>query len=212
MDQFKTTLQRCEETRRQMSVRQQLVSAMVGISVLAMLIAVGCGGGGTGVAQPGSNAYRIPFIAANDVAYIDAIVPHHEHALEMAQMEIDKGTRAQVKTMAQRMKTMQMAEITMLKNARKAITGSETVPSPPTDPHGEADMARLRAATGAQVDKEFLDHMIPHHAEGISIAHRAYPNLSRPDLIANANEVYNMQSREIGEMIALRGNIPQTGR
>lgn len=196
----------------QLSLRHRVIAGIAGTTIVISMIAAGCSGGGSGIAQSGVNAYRIPFIAASDVQYIDAIVPHHQHALEMAEMEIAKGTRANVKALAQRMKTMQMAEIALLKNARKALTGSDTVPAPPADPHNEGDMARLTAATGAQVDREFLDNMIPHHAEGISIAHRAYPNLSRADIVDNANDVYNNQSKEIGEMIALRGEIPQTGR
>ena len=68
----------------------------------------------------------------------------------------------------------------------------------------EADMMRLEQASGAQVDAEFLDHMIPHHAEGISIAHRALPNLQRSDVRDNANQVVAAQAREIGQMQSLR--------
>ena len=221
MLQQKTALHRFEEARRQMSVRMQLVSAMVSVSVLSMLVAAGCGGAGTGIAQPtpnptgqpsGSNAYFSPFTAANDVQYIDAIVPHHMHAIEMSDIELANGSSAAAKALARQFKAKQMEEITLLKNARKALTGNENVPPPPMDRHNMADLERQRAARGAQADKEFLDNMIPHHAEGISIAHRAYPNLRRPDVIANADDVYNTQAREIGQMIALRGATTQTGR
>ena len=220
----KTTLQRFEETRRQMSIKQQVVGSMVGVSVLSMLVAAGCGGGGTGGAQiptpqatatsqpTGRNAYFHPFTAANDVQYIDAIVPHHMHAIEMSDLELANGSSSAAKALARQFKAKQMAEITLLKAARKALTGDENVPMPPMNAHNESDLARQRAARGAQADKEFLDNMIPHHAEGISIAHRAYPNLRRPDVIANANDVYNTQAREIGQMIAIRGAVAQTGR
>lgn len=207
-----------------MSVRMQLVSAMVGVSVLSMLIAAGCGGGGTGFTQPtatpaatqggatGRNAYFIPFTAANDVQYIDAIVPHHMHAIETSTLVIENGSNAAVKTLARNIISTQQQEIALLKAERKALTGNENVPPPPPDRHSMSDIARLRAARGAQADKEFLDNMIPHHGEGVSIAHRAYPNLRRPRVIANADDVYNTQAREIGQMIALRGNTTQTGR
>ncbi|PQV62702.1 putative conserved protein, DUF305 family [Abditibacterium utsteinense] len=199
--------------QRQMSLRTKMVTAMVGVSVVTSLIVAGCGGGGSSNAQPtSSNRYFVPFTAQNDVAYIDAIVPHHMHAIEMSDIELQNGSSSAAKALAQQFKTKQTEEITLLKAARKALTGNENVPAPPMDQHNMNDLARQRAATGAQADKEFLDNMINHHAEGISIAHRAYPRLSRADVIANADDVYNTQAKEIGQMIALRGTTTQTGR
>ena len=198
--------------KRQMSLRTKMVAAMAGVSIVTSLIVAGCGGGGTGVAQPVTNKYYVPFTAASDVGYIDAIVPHHEHAIEMSNAEIANGSSAAAKALAQRFINKQEAEITLLKAARKAITGSDVIPTPPMDDHDMADLSRLKAARGAQSDKEFLDNMINHHAEGISIAHRAYPRLSRADVIANADDVFNTQAKEIGEMIAVRGTTTQTGR
>ncbi|MBC7526715.1 MAG: DUF305 domain-containing protein [Chthonomonadaceae bacterium] len=62
----------------------------------------------------------------------------------------------------------------------------------------------MDAAKGSQVDTLFLDNIIPHHAEGISIAHRALLQLQRQDVKDNANTVVSTQSREISEMQALR--------
>ena len=199
--------------QRAVTLRTKMVAGMVGISVVTSLIVAGCGGGGSSSAQPtSSNHYFVPFTAKSDVAYIDAIVPHHMHAMEMSEAEVANGSSAAAKALAQRIMTKQEDEITLLKAARKAITSSDTIPTPPTDTHDEADLNRLKAARGAQADKEFLDNMINHHAEGISIAHRAYPSLSRADVIANADDVFNTQAKEIGEMIALRGTTTQTGR
>lgn len=176
-----------------------------GISFLA-----GCGSGGGTTTVPGALAQTTtnrtvpPFIAKSDVEYIDAIVPHHQHAIEMAQMELDKGTRPEVKAIAQTIHDAQVQEIALLKNARRALTGQAEIPTPPNDPHMALDMQRLEAATGATVDAEFLDNMIPHHAEGISIAHRAQPSLVRQDVKDNAAQVVNTQARETGEMQALR--------
>lgn len=161
-------------------------------------------GGGNNGFRAHHNYYRVPFIPRSDVQYIDAIVPHHRHALEMAEMELAKGTRPEVKAMAQRMKEMQMEEIQLLVSIRRQLTGHARVPRPPRDPHMERDMRQLEAATGAEVDSLFIRDMIPHHAEGISIAHRALPHLRRPDVIQNAKDVIRNQATEIGEMQALR--------
>ena len=179
-----------------------LLAALAAVGLIA-----GCGGSDDNDNNGSSTSVNRtvpPFIPNGDVQYIDAIVPHHRMALRMAQMELDKGTRADVKALAQTIKDDQTAEIALLTTARQQLTGSATVPEPKTDPHMESDMAAMEAATGAMVDEMFLDDMIPHHAEGISIAHRALPSLTRTDVKDNANNVVSKQAREIGEMEALR--------
>jgi uncharacterized protein (DUF305 family) len=138
------------------------------------------------------------------VQFIDAIVPHHQMAAQMADIELQKGTRAEVKAMAQMMKDMQTQEIAVLQGARQALAGSSVVPTPPPDPHMEADHMQLQAASGADVDRLFLEHMIAHHAEGISLAHRALPNLQRAEVRQIATNIVDSQAKEIGDMHDLR--------
>ncbi|MGV3615141.1 MAG: DUF305 domain-containing protein [Fimbriimonas sp.] len=181
-------------------MNRPITLALAGIA----LIAAGCGGGGGNDDETSPNRTNPPFIALSDVEYIDAIVPHHEMALHMAEMEVAKGTRADVKALATRIRDAQTAEIAMLEEARRQLTGQAEVPPPPADPHMERDMNLMMSATGAEVDQMFLDDMIPHHAEGISIAHRALPNLDRTDVRQNAENVVSNQAAEIGEMEGMR--------
>lgn len=175
------------------------------VTILSFIAGCGSGDGTIATAQTSRNATIPPFIPNGDVQYIDAIVPHHQMALDMAQMELDKGTRAEVKALVQRIKDAQTVEIALLKRARQTLTGQAEIPPPPTDAHMQQDMATMQAMTaGPDVDAMFLTDMIPHHAEGISIAHRALPNLSRTDVRQNASEVVATQAKEIGEMQALR--------
>lgn len=82
---------------------------MLHASVLFALAAAAWIGAGTSSAQKqqAENVTVPPFIAANDVQFIDALVPHHEMAIRMADIELQKGTRAEVKAMAQMMKDAQ---------------------------------------------------------------------------------------------------------
>jgi uncharacterized protein (DUF305 family) len=193
------------------SLSRMSVPALLGASILVGLsFLAGCGSGSdnNATAQTTRNQTVPPFIPNGDVQYIDAIVPHHQMALEMAQMELDKGTRADVKALAQTIKDMQTSEIALLKSARQALTGQAEIPTPPTDAHMEKDMADMRAmAAGPMVDEMFLDDMIPHHSEAISLAHRALPSLSRADVKDNATNVISGQAKEIGEMQTLRGGM-----
>lgn len=147
-----------------------------------------------------------PYTPRNDVDFIEALVPHHEGAIQMAQIEVQKGTRAEVKTMAQQMIDQQAQEIAVMTSEYQAITGRSRVPSPPRDNHMRADMLVIQAASGAAVDEAFLEHMIPHHANAISLAHRALPFLRRQALKDLATNTENGQAAEIGEMQEMKAN------
>lgn len=177
---------------------------LAGLAAAAISVAVmGCGGSGTAMGG-GANAYTIPFTPQNDVQYIDAMVPHHLMAIDMAQMVLDRGSNAQVKAIAQAIKNAQGPEIATMKNARKALTGSDVIPAAPNDPYLDKMMMDMEAMSGNALDMMFLKSMIGHHSEAISIAERALDNLARADMRANAEAVISDQAREIGEMQALR--------
>ena len=145
-----------------------------------------------------------PYTPRGDVDFIEALVPHHQAAIEMAQMEVEKGTRPEVKAMAQQMIDDQTRELAVMQAEYKALTRRSKVPLPPRDNHMRADMTALESATGAAVDQTFLDDMIPHHAGALTLAHRARPFLRRQTLKDLAANIENAQAAEIGEMEQLK--------
>lgn len=145
-----------------------------------------------------------PYTPRGDVDFIEALVPHHQAAIQTATIEVQKGTRPEVKAMAQQMIDQQAQEIALMQAEYKSLTRRSQVPPPPRDNHMRADMAALRNATGAAVDQTFLGEMIPHHAGALSLAHRARPFLRRQALKDLAVNVENGQAAEIGEMAELK--------
>lgn len=166
------------------------------------------GGGDGGAADAGfrnadtspTGDRRVPYTPADDVAFIDFFVGHHQRAIDMANMVIERGARADVKALAQSIKDAQTAEIATMQAARQALTGQANSPAPPPDPHMDADMTAMMALSGTALDTRFLTEMIPHHAAGLPPAHRGRPNLQRPDMRKLALDIFAAQSREIGEM------------
>ena len=140
----------------------------------------------------------------SDVEFIDGMVPHHQSAATMADMELQRGSRADVKQLAQNIKDSQTAEIATMKSIRQQLTGSTDTP-PMNDPHMMSDMNAMMQLSGADLDATFLEDMIPHHSLAISMAHRAMPNLQRSDLKMLASSIYDAQAKEIGEMESMRG-------
>lgn len=102
------------------------------------------------------------------------------------------------------MKTMQQEEIARMPEIRLRVEGSDRIAAL-KDPHSEVDMAELDAAMGANVDRVFLENMVPHHAGAVSLSHRALENLSDPELREMAEMTVVMQTREMNEMLDMLG-------
>ena len=170
--------------------------------------------GGSGAADGGAPSTsggglvgdrRVPLIPRHDVEFIDFFIPHHEQAVRLARLEVERGGAEEVKRLAQLIVEDQTTELASLRAARRELTGSENPPPPPPDPHMEADVAALRAASGAEADRIFLDNMIPHHASGVDVAHRSEGRVRLADLRFLAEHFFEEQARQIGEMKALLG-------
>jgi uncharacterized protein (DUF305 family) len=149
-----------------------------------------------------ANAYfatkdqRVPFAPQDDTQFIDTMVPHHEMAVMMADMELEHGSNAGVKAMVQMMKDAQLAEIAEMKASRQEIAGSSDIPKM-DDAHMKADMQAMESLRGAELDRHFLEEMLPHHAGALVVAHGALPNLENADMRALAAKIVQDQTEEI---------------
>lgn len=154
-------------------------------------------------APPPVGDRRIPFMPANDVQFIDYFVEHHRDAVEMADMVIERGSAADVKSLAQQVRDAQTKEIKELQATRRRLTGNTTPVPLPHDSHMMSEMEHMRTLSGAELDYDFLEEMIPHHGSGITPARHAVPHLCRFNLVRMAVQIYSDQAEEIGQMIDL---------
>ena len=136
----------------------------------------------------------------SDVEFIDAMIPHHEMALEMTDVVLQKGSSAEVKAMARAMKDAQTVEIAEMKTIRTRVGGSTEAPTAHHDDHMQADMEKLMAASGDALDRLFLEEMLPHHAGAITMAHTALPYLKESELQVMAQKIIADQAKEIGHL------------
>lgn len=79
------------------------------------------------------------------------------------------------------------------------LAGSGEVPDHQGE-HAEADMKMMMEATGAALDRLFLEEMLPHHAGAITMAHEALPYLEQSELRAMASQIIGDQAKEIGQI------------
>lgn len=143
-----------------------------------------------------------------DVAFAQRMIPHHEQAIEMADMVLERGASAEVKALATRIKEAQGPEIELMRgwleqwgedttNAEPhAGMGSSDEPTMMTD----ADMDDLEKASGAELDKLFLEMMIRHHEGAIAMAETEVSDGEFPDAVKLAKQIMQAQDAEIDEM------------
>jgi uncharacterized protein (DUF305 family) len=188
-----------------------LVSA-VSLAVVAVL--AGCSGTG----EPGhdmgdmtseSSSEQQTDEAASfndaDVMFAQMMIPHHQQAIEMSDVLLDKdGIDAQVTDLATQIKQAQGPEIDTL-SQWLAEWGAE----PAADGgHGsmgdgmmsEDDMQALDEAQGAEAQRLFLEQMIAHHKGAIEMAQTEVEDGENPQAVAMAQTIVETQSSEIETM------------
>ena len=161
----------------------------------ALLLAA-CGGGddpaGTGTGT-GTGADR---------AFAAAMVPHHESAVDMAEIALRRGESAFVRGLARDVVRSQTAEIATLRreDAQLAEAGVERgalgVPAHMTGM--DMDAAELR--TAERFDRAFMEMMTEHHRGAIAMARAELGRGEDPQLRELARSIIAEQEREIREM------------
>ena len=137
-----------------------------------------------------------------DRAFVAAMVPHHESAVEMAEIAQERGRSPFVKKLAEDIIRTQNAEILVMRREDEALEtagvkrGELGVPEHMTGMDGEP--ADLRAAQ--DFDKEFLTMMIPHHEGAIEMARAELGEGGDRELREIAGAIIEAQDREITEM------------
>ncbi len=143
-----------------------------------------------------------------DVAFAQGMIPHHEQAIEMAQMAQGRAENPRVLDLASRIEAAQQPEIDTLTGWLKEW-GVEDSATGGMDhggmDHGggmmsEEDMNALMATSGAEFDRMFLEHMIEHHTGAVDMAMTESAEGQNTDAIAMADTIRDTQNAEFAEM------------
>lgn len=148
--------------------------------------------GATDMGDAGSMSGEI-----DERTFMEMMVPHHQSAIEMAEMAIERAERPEVTRLARGIVAAQESEIARMESWYSSWLGDKLVPSM-SGPHADADMARLEAAD--DFDRAFLRMMIPHHSSAIMMADQVMMSEPRGEIQALADEIVAAQSKEIGQM------------
>ncbi len=138
-----------------------------------------------------------------DVSFAQGMIPHHQQAIEMADMAARQAASAEVKDLAARIKAAQQPEIDQM------TAWLEDWGAPVQPEHGghgghgmlsDADMAQLRQASGPAFDRLFLEGMIRHHEGAVSMSQEELDKGQFPEAKELARHIIDSQQAEIAEM------------
>jgi uncharacterized protein (DUF305 family) len=171
------------------------------VAIVPVLGLVGCGGDGE---QDGAARGNAP-----ERAFLEAMVPHHRSAVEMATLAERRGEHAEVKELSRAIVANQNDEIARMTRIHMRLFGSKLRPNP--EGHArlglsaeEAGMAHMDAAEELRranpFDRAFIDEMVPHHQGAIRMARAVLKKTRDRELRRLAQEIVGAQAREIDDM------------
>ena len=172
---------------------------VIGAGLLALLVTV----------DWGSSSARSSLMGDIDRHFIEQMIPHHEDAVAMAELALAIAEHAELRELAQAIKTTQSQEIEQMRSWYEAWYGVR-VPDDLLD-RGSGmmglgmgrmtDFADLQALQAAQsFDREFIEQMVPHHQMGVMMAQMVLPGSDREEIRSLARSIIGTQSDEIDMM------------
>ena len=139
----------------------------------------------------------------SDERFIDAMVPHHQGAVEMARVALKNAEHDEIVELSENIISTQRAEIEDLKSIEQEEFATSRVPM-------EMSQEQLRGtgmtmdpqqlANRDPFDKAFRDAMIPHHQSAIEMARVASEKSKNPQIKELAGNIISAQQTEIEQM------------
>jgi uncharacterized protein (DUF305 family) len=171
--------------------------------------------GSFGMMNWGNNSsYNQRVVGNNQVAstidkhFIEQMIPHHEGAIAMANLALEKAKRPEIKTLAQAIIGAQESENQQMKSWYKNWFGKDV-------PKGSAMMGGMMSQGGMHMggsedltalrnaedfDKAFIEQMIPHHQMAIMMANMLESGSNQPEMQQLAKNITSSQAKEIQQM------------
>jgi uncharacterized protein (DUF305 family) len=150
----------------------------------------------------------------SDERFIDAMVPHHEGAVEMARVAVKNAEHPEIERLAEHIISNQEAEINELESIKESEYGTSKVPRHMSMGQMK-DMGMMMnpqsLADKKPFDKAFIDNMIPHHQSAIEMAQVARDETDNPKIKELAAGIISAQKREISQMKQWRTQWYQKG-
>ena len=187
--------------------------ALASSALIALMVLAGCSTPGD---MPGMDHDTDPMPDTSELAFNDAdvafamnMIPHHQQAIDMADMVLAKdGVDEQVLTLAAAIKDAQGPEIDTMTSWLADWGQSDDMGGMN---HGgmmsDDDMAALEAATGAEASRLFLEQMIVHHQGAIDMAEDEIADGENADAVKLAQTITDAQTAEIATLLVFLADV-----
>ena len=150
----------------------------------------------------------------DDVMFAQMMIPHHEQAIEMADIALDPaiGASEAIKDLATRIEAAQDPEIATMKDFL-ANWGAPLQPDDGMD-HGSMmegmlsveELDELAELTGPAFDSRWAEAMIAHHKGAVAMANEVLAGGVNPATKKLAEEIIATQQSEIDELTPIAGS------
>ena len=149
-----------------------------------------------------------------DVEFAQGMIPHHQQAVEMSDMVLQRGSAAEVKDLATKIKAAQAPEIETMRDWLRSWDEKEEAQADHGGGHdsgtgmmSDDEMADLEKAPGPELDRMFLEMMIRHHEGAIEMARTELDEGQYADAKKLAQQIVDTQQAEIDTMQGLLARL-----
>ena len=177
------------------------------ILIVIGLIGIMCLGLFTGSFSKGScrgfNRFNQSMLSDVDRHFIEQMIPHHQEAVDMAELALTKAEHDELKQLAESIRDSQLREIDDMTSWYKSWYGTEVPESTVGGMGMMDDMTDIASLEAAELfDKEFIEQMIPHHQMAIMMASMMVGRTDRAEMKKLAQDIIRIQTEEINLMSA----------
>lgn len=147
-----------------------------------------------------------------DRHYIEMMIPHHQAAIAMADLALNRAEHPELKQLAATIKQTQTAEIAQMRQWYQAWYGTDvpTVSMGSTMGGGMMGGGMMGGGmmggdpaplAGAQpFDRAFIEQMVPHHQMAVTMSQMMLPGVTHPELRGLLRSIVTGQTAEIDQM------------
>lgn len=150
---------------------------------------------------------RLPGASSSEVTFARDMAAHHEQAVEMALILLERAVDPELRTVALDIVLTQQAQIGQMQGWLGVWGIPIAGPEPPMAGQGlmmglanEDEVEKLRTLPAPDTETLFLQLMIRHHQGGVMMASQALGNTRRPEVVRLATAIRNSQQSEIDYM------------
>lgn len=177
---------------------------VLGALALGMAILLGACGNDDPAIQGTGNAEQTASFNEADIAFLEDMAPHHEQAIEMAEMVEGRTQRRELIELAGNVIDSQTAEIEEINGMLEEAGEDAGEGMGGMDMGGmgmsQKDMDALMKVEGDEFDKMFSEMMIEHHTAAIEMANEVLDAGENPDVATMAQGIIDEQQKEIGDL------------